>query len=59
MFNFQNLEIWKKAVHSADFVYSVTLTLPDDDRFGLTSQMRRAAISIPQRLTQTPLNGQR
>lgn len=46
MFNFEKLEVWKKAIEFADFVYSVTRTFRDDERFGLTNQMRRAAVSI-------------
>ena len=46
MFNFEKLEVWRKAIDFADFVYSVTRTFPDDERFGLTNQMRRAAVSI-------------
>ena len=46
MFNFEKLEVWKKAIDFADFVYSTTRTFPEDERFGLTSQMRRAAVSI-------------
>ena len=46
MFNFEKLEVWQKAIDFADFVYSVTRTFPDVERFGLTNQMRRAAVSI-------------
>jgi four helix bundle protein len=46
MFNFEKLEVWHKAIDFADFVYSVTRTFPDGERFGLTNQMRRAAVSI-------------
>jgi four helix bundle protein len=46
MSNFEKLEVWQKAISFADFVYSVTRTFPDDERFGLTNQMRRAAVSI-------------
>ena len=46
MFNFEKLEVWKKAIDFADFIYSTTRAFPDDERFGLTSQMRRAAVSI-------------
>src|SRR4249919_2376645 len=46
MFSFERLETWKKAIEFADVVYRVTRTFPDDERFGLTSQMRRAAVSI-------------
>ena len=46
MFSFERLEVWQKAIDFADLVYKVTKTFPDDERFGLTSQMRRAAVSI-------------
>lgn len=46
MFNFEKLEVWRKAIDFADFVYTATRNFPDAERFGLTSQMRRAAVSI-------------
>jgi len=46
MFSFERLEVWKKSIEFADLVYRVTRAFPDDERFGLTSQMRRAAVSI-------------
>ena len=46
MFNFEKLETWQKAIQFADLVYRLTKAFPDDERFGLTSQMRRAAVSI-------------
>jgi four helix bundle protein len=46
MFNFEKLETWQKAIQFADLIYRLTKAFPDDERFGLTSQMRRAAVSI-------------
>jgi four helix bundle protein len=46
MFNFEKLEIWHGAIQFVDLVYAHTRTFPPDERFGLTSQMRRAAVSI-------------
>ena len=46
MFRFEKLEVWQKAVEFADCVYEITRGFPDDERFGLTSQTRRAAVSI-------------
>ena len=46
MFNFERLEVWHKAIELADTVYSATRAFPADERFGLTNQMRRAAVSI-------------
>jgi four helix bundle protein len=46
MFRFEKLDVWQKAVELADDVYVVTRSFPDHERFGLTAQMRRAAVSI-------------
>ena len=46
MFNFEKLQVWNEAIDFADFVYRITRTFPDVERFGLTNQMRRAAVSI-------------
>ncbi len=46
MFPFEKLETWHKAIAFADLVYTITRKFPDDERFGLTSQMRRAAVSV-------------
>jgi four helix bundle protein len=46
MFNFEKLDVWHKAIAFADVIYSLTRSFPADERFGLTNQMRRAAVSI-------------
>ena len=46
MFNFEKLDTWQEAIAFADLVYQLTRRFPDDERFGLTNQMRRAAVSI-------------
>lgn len=46
MFNFEKLTVWQKAIDFADAVYRITRGFPEDERFGLTSQMRRAVVSI-------------
>jgi four helix bundle protein len=45
--NHERLEAFKVADHLATLVYRVTRAFPRDERFGLTSQLRRAAVSIP------------
>ena len=52
MFNFEKLEVWQKAIDFADFVYNTTRGFPNDERFGLTNQMRRAAVSISSNLAE-------
>ena len=46
MFNFEKLDVWQKAIGFADLVYNDTRHFPSEERFGLTNQMRRAAVSI-------------
>lgn len=43
----EKLEVWKRAVDLVTRIYGVTKNFPSDERFGLTSQIRRAAVSIP------------
>lgn len=47
MQNFRDLKVWQKAHRVTLDVYAATKSFPADERFGLTSQMRRAAASIP------------
>lgn len=46
MFRFEKLDAWQLAIELSDDVYRITRTFPDDERFGLTNQTRRAAVSI-------------
>ena len=52
MFRFEKLDVWQKAVDFADRVYVVTRDFPAEERFGLTSQMRRASVSISSNLAE-------
>jgi len=46
MFNFEKLDVWNEAIAFADMIYKVTQAFPNDERFGLTSRIRRAAVSV-------------
>jgi four helix bundle protein len=46
MFKFEKLQIWEKAIDFADLTYKLTKDFPSDERFGLTTQMRRASVSV-------------
>ena len=52
MFNFEKLDVWQEAIQFADLVYELTGDFPSDERFGLTNQMRRAAVSISSNLAE-------
>lgn len=43
----EKLDVWKLSVEFVVKIYNCTKTFPSDERFGLTSQIRRAAVSIP------------
>ena len=43
----EKLDVWKKAVDVVVEVYRATESFPKEEKFGLTSQVRRAAVSIP------------
>ena len=43
----RDLEVWTDGVALVRGVYEVTRTWPSEERFGLTSQIRRAAVSVP------------
>jgi four helix bundle protein len=46
MFRFEKLSVWQKAIQFADHIYTISKKFPADERYGLTSQLRRAAVSI-------------
>ena len=52
MFNSEKLETWHEAIAFADIVCQLTRNFPAEDRFGLTNQMRRAAVSISSNLAE-------
>ena len=43
---FRDLKVWQKAIELVTKVYRFTRAFPSDERFGLTSQLRRAAVSV-------------
>jgi four helix bundle protein len=45
--NYRDLKVWNLGMDIAVEVYEVTKDFPGDERFGLTSQLRRAAASVP------------
>lgn len=44
---YRELKVWQKAIDLVEQVYVLTNNFPNDEKFGLVSQMRRAAVSVP------------
>jgi four helix bundle protein len=49
---YKDLRVWHQAMTLAERVYEATIRFPQDERFGLTSQMRRAAVSVPSNIAE-------
>lgn len=49
---FRNLNVWKKATELVLKVYQVTKNFPKEEVYGLTSQIRRCAVSIPSNIAE-------
>ena len=47
-----NLEVWRKSVELAKKIYLVTKDFPQSEIYGLTNQLRRAAVSIPSNIAE-------
>jgi four helix bundle protein len=52
MHNLKELKIWNKAIDLSVEVYKATAKFPSDERFGLISQSRRAAVSVPSNIAE-------
>ena len=48
----KDLEVWKKSIELVKEIYTVTANFPNSEFYGLTSQMRRSAVSIPSNLAE-------
>jgi four helix bundle protein len=51
-FNFEKLDVWREAIQFANLIYQLTSKFPEQERFGLTNQMRRAAVSVSSNLAE-------
>lgn len=52
MRNFRNLIIWQKSFDLSLKIYDLTKLFPSEEKFGLISQLRRAAVSIPSNIAE-------
>ena len=52
MHNYKNLHIWQEGINLARKIYEVTGNFPANEKYGIVSQMTRAAVSIPSNIAE-------
>ena len=52
--DYRNLVVWQKAIELTVCIYKLTCSLPGDEIYGLSSQMRRASVSIASNIAEGP-----
>jgi len=52
MHKFQDLQIWKQSMKLAEVIYKLTASFPTEEKFGIISQMKRCAVSIPSNIAE-------
>ena len=50
--NYKELKVWQKAYQLCVEIYKITKNFPKEERYGLTSQIRRAAVSVPSNIAE-------
>ena len=55
--DYRKLEVWQKSILLVQEIYSTTKDFPNDEKFGLVAQMRRAAVSIPSNIAEGKMRG--
>jgi len=52
LFSFEKLTVWTDSKELVKTIYSITRNFPDEEKFGLTSQLRRASVSVASNLAE-------
>lgn len=50
--NYKELNVWQKSYQFCLEIYKITMSFPKEERYGLTSQIRRAAVSVPSNIAE-------
>ena len=54
--DFHKLEVWQRSISFVSAIYAITATFPREEIYGLTSQIRRASVSIPSNIAEGRAN---
>ncbi|MBI4722389.1 MAG: four helix bundle protein [Candidatus Stahlbacteria bacterium] len=57
MKSYRDLEVWQKSIELVKDMYFITRNFPDEERYGLASQMRRCVVSIPSNIAEGKTRG--
>lgn len=52
MHNYKELKVWQKAMDLVENIYVATATFPETEKYGLTNQIRRSAVSVPSNIAE-------
>lgn len=52
MKNYRNLIVWQKSMVFVNEIYKITGVFPDNEKFGIVSQIRRSAVSVPTNISE-------
>lgn len=52
VYSFERLDVWNKSIDLVEWIYSLTSSFPSEEKFILTSQIRRASISVPSNIVE-------
>jgi len=50
--NYRDLKVWQRGINLVEQVYALTTSFPKEEKFRLTAQVRRAAVSIPSNIAE-------
>lgn len=50
--SYRDLHVWQRAVEMVEEIYKLSAHFPSEERYGLTSQIRRAAVSVPSNIAE-------
>lgn len=52
MNSYRDLIVWQKSMYMVTLIYRITKKFPEDEKFGLVSQLKRSAVSIPSNIAE-------